>query len=518
MAMDTSVAAERNRHTALRGTVVVAVLVAAKLILHIATVNGYGIFRDEFYYWACGQRLAWGYVDQPPMTPALVRLGCALLGDTALGIRVFAMLAGGALVWMTSRLAREFGAGLWGQAMAGIAVIIAPIWLGLHHMTTVNAFEPLFWTGCAWAAVRAIKTGEGRWWLWFGFSAGLGLENKHSTLFFCFAFAAGLLLTRQRRWLRSPYLWGGALIAALLYAPTLIWQAQHGWPQLELLVNGSKGKNYVMGLPEFIQTQVLLLNPVVAPIWLAGIWFFFAGRGREYRILGWTWLVVFGTIVALHGKAYYPIPAYPMLIAGGAAAIEAALTARPRLGRLRPAAVVVALAAGVVIAPLALPLLPVETFIRYSAALGISQPRTENLRQGRLPQTFADMHGWENMAATVARVCHSLPPEDQAKAILFGQNYGEAGALEFYAKRYGLPPAISKHNNYWLWGPRGASEIMIVIGGNLREMQTLFEGVDEAAVIVSEYAMPYETNLPVYICRKLRVPLSELWPRLKMYI
>lgn len=493
--------------------ILAAGLVAFKVILHLATVNGYGIFRDEYYYWACGQRLAWGYVDQPPMTPLLVRIGCGLFGDSALGIRFFAIVAGGLLVWMAMRLARDLGAGLWGQAIAGLAVIVAPIWLNLHHMTTVNAFEPLFWTGCAWVAVRIVQTGNPKLWLWFGVLAGLGLENKHSTLFFGFAFAVALLLTGERRWLRSPYLWAGAMLALLIYLPALLWQAQHGWPQIELLVNGSKGKNYAMNPVEFVLSQVLLLNPVAAPVWMAGIWFFFV-RARKYRLLGWTWLVIIAVIFALKGKNYYSIPAYPVMIAGGAVMLERVLR-----GWLRPAAVGLGLAGGAALAPYALPVLPVEAYIRYVAALGMTAPRTENYRTGRVPnQTYADMHGWENMAATVARVYNGLPPEDRHKAVIFGQNYGEAGAMEFYARKFGLPPAISGHNNYHLWGHRNAGEVLIVLGGNLGQMRELFESVEQRGTVVSEYAMPYETDLPVYVCRGLKVPMRELWPKLKRYI
>jgi 4-amino-4-deoxy-L-arabinose transferase-like glycosyltransferase len=497
---------------------ILAWLALGKFLLHLATINGYGIFRDEFYYWACGNRPAWGYVDQPPLTPLLVRLSCFLFGDSAFGIRLPAALAGAALVFLTGLMTYELGGRRWAQALAAISVIIAPIWLGLHHIMTVNAFEPLFWMGCAYVFLRIVRTGNSRLWLWFGVLAGIGLMNKHSMLFFGFSFALGLLLTEQRRFFRDPMLWMGAALAILIFLPNLIWQAANGWPQLQLLENVQHGKNYVMSAAEFFSSQVLLLNPIALPLWLAGLYFyFFTVAGKSYRALGWTYVSIIGLMILLHGKAYYPIPAYPMLLAAGAVVFSNVIEVRGWQW-LKPVTVVLLLLMGAVAAPLALPVLPVEMYIRYARTINISEVKTETHEMGRLPQTHADMFGWENMAATVAEVCNRLSPEERSKAVVFAQNYGEAGALEFYGRRYGLPPVICPHNNYYLWGPGNAGDVVIVLGGNPDEARTVFERVERAATIVDPYAMPYESNLPVWVCRKLKIPMASLWPRLKRYI
>jgi hypothetical protein len=226
-------------------------------------------------------------------------------------------------------------------------------------------------------------------------------------------------------------------------------------------------------------------------------------------------LIVF---FVLKAKTYYLAPAYPMLLGSGALAIETFIHER-QWNWLKPATISILVVGGIITAPFAMPVLPVETYIKYQDFLGVEPPKTEKHKFGKLPQGYADMFGWENMVATVAKVYNSLPPEERAKCAIFAGNYGEAGAIDFFGKKYGLPKAISGHNNYWLWGPRDYSgEIMIVLGVGREDVQKAFEEVELGATVVSEYAMPYESNLPVFICRKPKMSLKEVWPRVKGYI
>ncbi|HWQ56528.1 MAG TPA: glycosyltransferase family 39 protein [Bryobacteraceae bacterium] len=487
-----------------------------KLAIQLAAVPGYGIFRDELYYLACGRRLAWGYVEFPPLIAAVTKAMTSAFGDGLFGIRLAPALAGAALVVLTCLFAREFGGGRFAQVLAGMAVIAAPVWLLLHHFLSPNAFEPLFWMGCAWLFVRYAKTGDAGLWLWFGLVAGVGLMNKHSMLLFGFGLVAGMLFTPARAAFRERRLWLGGAIAFLIFLPHLVWQVREGFPLIEFLRRADQVKNYIQSPVEFFTAQAIMLHPLLLPLWLAGLWFLFSSAGRQWRPLGWAYVVVFGLLVLLHGKPYYLVPVYPMLLAAGAVLLERAIERR-NWNWLKPATVAAVVAGGVVMAPLTLPVLPVETYIRYAATLGISEVRTERHQMGRLPQVYADMHGWENMAARVAEVYHALPPEERQQAVVFAQNYGEAGAIEYFAPRYGLPRAISGHNSYWLWGPDAAGGVLIGIGGKAAGYHEVFEDVRREGTITHPYAMPYESNLPIWVCRKPKIPLRQVWPRVKHF-
>ncbi|HVN04310.1 MAG TPA: glycosyltransferase family 39 protein [Bryobacteraceae bacterium] len=497
---------------------IVMALAFAKLLFHLATFRGYGIFRDELYYLACGRHLAFGYVEFPPLIGVLTRAITAVLGDSLFAVRLLPAMAGAGVVVLTAAIARELGGGRFAQALAGLAVIVAPAWMSIDHFMNTNAFDPLFWGGCAWMAIRAWNTGDSRYWLGFGVVAGVGLENKHAMLFFGFGVVAGLLLTARRRDFAQRNLWLGGLIAALLFLPNVIWEIRLGWPTLEFLQNAVKYKNALLTPGQFLTTQ-LQLTVAAVPVWLAGLWFFFFHpRGKAYRALGWTFVVVGVTLWMLHGKGYYLLPAYPMLLGAGGVLLEESLALR-RWQWARPALVALMLVLAALSAPLAVPVLPVETFVRYAAWLGIKNPVEERHKMGRLPQFYADMFGWRNMAEQVAKVFHELPAEDQGHTAILTQNYGEAGAIDYYGPSLRIPNAISGHNNYWLWGPPPVDpQVVIVVGGGDAGLQRVFGDVRAAGMIHDPNAMPFENGLAIWVCREPKVSLRSLWPKLKHYV
>ncbi len=497
---------------------VVLALALAKLLFHLATYRGYGIFRDELYYLACGRHLAFGYVEFPPMIAVLARAVTTVFGESLFAIRLLPMLAGAGSVVLVALIARELGGGRFGQALAALAVICAPGWLAIDHTLQTNAFDPLFWGGCAWLAIRALKTGDSRYWLTFGAVAGLGLENKHAMLFFGSGIFGGLLLTPARKLFRQRNLWLGGAIAALLFLPNVIWEIRFGWPTLEFLHNAVRYKNAVLTPWQFLGSQLELTGAAVL-VGIAGLWFYFRdAHGKPYRALGWAFAIVLAAIFALGGKGYYVLPAYPMLL--GAGAVEWEQRLQPRALRwLKPALVALMLAFTAAVAPMAVPLLPIESFVRYSAALGFRPDIGERLAQGRLPQYFADMLGWRNMAEQVARVFHQLSPEEQAHAAIFAQNYGEAGAIDYFGPALGLPHAISGHNNYFLWGPGKADpSVLIVIGGNPADARKIFGDVRAAGTITYPDMMPHENHRTIWVCRQPKYPLRLIWPKLKVYV
>lgn len=498
-------------------TRIVVALALAKLLVHLITLRGYGIFRDELYYLACSRHLAWGYVEFPPMIAVLTRAMTAVAGESWWAVRLLPAVAGAALVALTAMIARELGGGRFAQGLAGLSVILAPGWLSIDHIQNTNAYEPLFWAGCAWLVLRALNTGNAKCWLWFGVVAGLGLQNKHAMLFCGFGMMAGLLLTPARKALARRRLWIGGAIAMLIFLPNVLWEIRLGWPTLEFLRNAVRYKNAVLTPWQFFSSQLLLTGAAI-PVWMAGLWFYFSARGKPYRALGWAYLVMIATLYLLRGKGYYLLPAYPMLLGAGGVLLEEALLARA-WNWLRPAMVTAMLALTALIAPLAVPLLPVETFIRYAAWLGFQDQVSERHTMGRLPQMYADMFGWRNMAEQVAAVFHQLPATEQAQAAIYAQNFGEAGAIDYYGPGLGIPHAISGHNNYYLWGP-GAEDpqVVIVIGGSPYDARRVFGDVRAAGIITHPYVMPYENNLTIWVCRQPKIPLRELWPKLKSYV
>jgi hypothetical protein len=339
-------------------------------------------------------------------------------------------------------------------------------------------------------------------------------------LVFGLAIVLGLLLTPQRKLLRSRWLLAGGVLAFLVVLPHLLWEIRHGFPHLEVLANIRRdGRDVPVGLLGFWSMGLLFLNPAAAPVWLAGlVGLFAAARLRTARALGWVFVVViavlFATTPGSH-KTYYATAAYPMLLAAGATAIEAALRAR-RNRWLGPAYCAVLVVAGAVIAPTVVPILRPETYLRYTRAIGIAQPKLENRATSAMPQLFADRFGWPEMAATVAQVYQSLPSELRSRTGVYANDFGQGGAIDFYGPQYGLPKAIG-HLSYWYWGPREyTGESLIVLGDRREVLEREFEAVEAVPTVGHPYAMQQE-HFTVFLCRRPRGDwtLASVWPRLK---
>jgi hypothetical protein len=501
------------------GSAIVLYIAAAKLILHLATAGRYGLFRDEMYYLACAEHPAWGYVDHPPMAVWIAWLARHLFGESPLGLRLLPALAGAALVWLTGKLTREMGGGRFAQGLAALAVVAVPIYQIFHHWLTMNAFEPLIWMGCVWLVLRAINTGKASYWLWFGVLAGTGFETKYSLALLLVGLFAGVVFSPARRFLKSWQLWAGVLVCAAIALPNFLWQLYNHFPFLELLHNVRMSNRDIRRGPlSFMLDQAALLDPILFPLWGGGLlWLFFSRAAARYRLLGWTFLVTMGMLIALKGKNYYAAPIYPMLFAAGAIGFEH-LASRHRLLRwTKPAYVVAVVVVGAVLAPLSMPLLSPEGFIRYRQALHIEPPKAENQSTGPLPQYFADEFGWEDMVRQVAKAYNSLPIEDRARAGIFANSWGQAAAVDFYGPRYGLPHAISPHNNYWLWGPgRFDGSILFVLGSDGSGDRDHFESVVPAGRVENKYSRRDE-HYTMWLCRGLKGNLKDLWPSLKHY-
>lgn len=493
-------------------------LALGKLAIHFLVSGQYGYFRDELYYMACGENLAFGYVDHPPFVAIAAKISRMLFGDSLFSLRFFPAIAGALLVFLTGVIVRKLGGRRFAQFLAALAVIISPIYLGLGSFLSMNPFDHLLWALSAYILVLILKSDGIKLWVLFGIALGLGLQNKYSMIFFGLGFVVGLVLTANRKYLLSPKLWIAGFIAFLIFLPNLIWQIVNNWQTLEFMRNASLYKNLPLAPLEFLGSQIFEMHPFLFPVLLFGLFYYlFSKSGKQFRLFGWMYLAIFFLFIMTRAKTYYIAPIYPIMFAAGAIAIEKFIHNKG-WNWLKYVTISLLILGGMSSAPIALPVLPVETYIRYSEFIGVAPPPTERHEMGRLPQHFADMFGWENLAATVAKAYHQLSPGEKEKCGIFCGNYGEAGAIDFFGRKYDLPKAISGHNNYWLWGPREyTGEIMLFIGVDDHHLKSMFKEIREVEIIEHKYVMPYENNLPVYLCKDALLSIEEIWPRLKNF-
>jgi len=494
----------------------------AKLVFHIYFNNRYGYFRDEFDYIACGDHLAWGYVDQPPLIPFLIHISRAILGDSLRAIRFIPALASSLLVVQTAVLAREFGGRRFAVLLAAITAVVAPQYISNGSLLGTNCLEPNLWMGCAYFAILAIKRDNPRYWVWFGVVAGLGMEEKYTIALFGLGIVVGLLLTAQRRAFLNPWIWLGGLAAFLVFLPNLLWNIHYDWPFVQLMHNiRAEGRDVVLGPVDYFAQQLLLVNPFAAPIWLTGLFaLLFSQRLRPYRFLGWSYLVCYGVLFALHGKNYYLAPIYPMLLAAGAVVIDEAIS-RKNFAWLKPVIAILLLANGAYLTPIVVPVLSPDGFLNYANYLPMKLPVMEHDHaRAALPQWYSDQFGWNEIVAETAVAWNRLSDEERQNENcgIFAQDYGQAGAIDFLGRAYGLPKALSGHQTWFLWGPRGYSgNCMIVLDDSRERLEQLWEHVEYVGTSADNpYAL--EKEIPIFICRGAKFgTLAQLWPEVKRW-
>jgi 4-amino-4-deoxy-L-arabinose transferase-like glycosyltransferase len=502
----------------------IALVSGLNLVLHLVAIRGFGFFRDELYYIACSDHLAWGFVDQPPLSILVLKMVRLLFGDSPVAVRILPALGGAAFVLLTGLIARELGGKRFALLLASAAGF-APVGnLFQFHVYSMNFLDLIFWQVCVLILIRLVKTENPKLWVPFGIVLGMGLQNKVSLLLLVLGLGVGLLLTKRRRDLKSRHFWLGVALAVLIFLPYLIWNFTHGWPTLEWMHNAEAHKNVKDPPLIFLISQVFYNNPLSILVWLPGLWYFFFHReGRRYRLFGWLTLSLLLLIMFQGGKDYYLAGIYPVLFAGGALLIESAF--RPRAKRvLGPALMFLLIGSTLFFSPFGLPVLSVEKTVAYVKASGINRSQ-EGLELGGLPQHFADMFGWEELAATIAGIQAGLPPDEQRRCLIYVRNYGEAAAVDYYGKKYGLPKASCPHNSYWLWGPPQWDGGVAIIIGESRDPQTSladlkphFESVEQAASTSCSYCMPYENNRPIFLCRGAKFSFRQIWPEEKNFI
>jgi hypothetical protein len=488
-----------------RVSVLVWVIAAVFVALELALSGRYGFMQDELYFIEAGRHLAFGYVDQPPLTPLVDRIMDLLFGVSPSAVRVVPALAGGAVVVLAARFAAMFGAGRLGRVVAALLTACSPVLLSADHLGNTTPLDLLTWPVVVLCGAVALLRERPRWWLGGGVAAGIGLENDNLMLLLLICLALGILASRYRPALWTPWPWLGAGIAAILWVPNVVWQATHGWPQLAMASalhqQNSSAASYISGLP----AQLLTLGgPLAFPLAIAG--FAVLWRRPELRFLAVaSTLIVIYVLAWVPGKSYYSFGIAPVLLAAGSVAAESWI-ARARWPRLRTAVVIAAPLAGcLLLMPLYLPVVSVTDVHN----LPPSAQRLSNV---------GDTIGWPQLVRVVAAQDTALARAGQPPTSIFTGAYGEAGALDVLGSRYRLPPVLSGHNSYWMWGPGRASDRTVLVVGALGQLSRYFASCRLLAIFNPPYHVRNDwTDLRVGVCTGPMATWKAIWPYLRHY-
>jgi hypothetical protein len=479
-------------------------IAAALAALLIAFSDHYGYHRDELYFLVCGQHPAWGYPDQPPLVPLLARLMSSLDATSLVLLRLPSALASAALVAVTGLLARELGGQRAAQVLAAASISVAAVVLGAGHLLSTTTFGLPVWALVCWLVVRILRTGDNRLWLAVGLTAGVGLLDSDLVVFLLFAIVAGLAIAGPRRPLRSGWLYAGGLIALVMWLPYLLWQAQHGWPELAIsrsIATGGSGTSAPRW--QLLPQQLVLVSPYLAPVWVTGLVRLLRGPALRWcRALGVAYLVLVAVFLITGGKPYYLAGMFPLLLAAGAQPVVE-WTRRGR-SRLRRALVGAAVVLSLTSLPIVLPIVPVGS-VRHTPIVALNYDAGETI-------------GWPAYIREIGAVYATVPPARRASTIVLASNYGEAGAVDRFGRADGLPAAYGVHNGFWYWGPPPASATAAVAVGFDRATLARVCGTLRLAGYLDNHVgvADDEQGAPVWVCSALRAPWPVLWPTLRV--
>ncbi|MCZ6784775.1 MAG: glycosyltransferase family 39 protein [Proteobacteria bacterium] len=483
-----------------------------------------GYTADELYYLACADHLAWGYVDHPPFSVAVLRGVHFLLGDSLLAVRLLPNLCESLALLVTAALARELGGAGRAQLLSALTMAAAPMALAIGFPYSMNPIEHLLWPLAALILARLQNGADPRLWLVLGVLLGIALLNKVSTLWLGLGLAVGLVASPARVWLGTRWPWLASAIVGAMFAPHLIWQVANDWPTLEFVRNNATGREsfdaaVVMQSPwAFVASQLLVMGPLAAPLWLAGLVHLLRSPElRAHRVLGWTFAVVFGCL-ALSGRGtiYYLVGVFPIVFAAGGVAVERFAVGR-RARRLLAAVAIALVFQGVLVLPFSLPVVDAD---RY---LGIARSARELLgadpEAASLPPFYPWMLGAPELTEAVGQAAASLSESERRRAGVLATTFGEAGALDHFGPAAGLPPVIGTHNSFWLWGTRGLDGgVLIVVAAPDSPILEHFERVELVGRVGCPHCEPRLRDRGIYICRRSKRPLPELWLLLKDFV
>lgn len=494
----------------------VLIIAGLSFLAHVLFGNNYGYFRDELYVLAMSYHPAFGYVDVPPLVPWITLIPRFLTGNALWAIHVLSALVCAGTIILTGLMARLLGGTRWVQGLAALGSAMALVLMAGGSTYTYDVFDTFWWTLSATILIVLLRDDQPRRWLWFGLVTGLGLLTKETILFWGFALILGLLLSPQRRLLFTRWTLFGGLIAFALFLPFLLWNAESGWASVQYWAGYSQNHSAGGSPLDFLINQILVMNPLSVLLWGAGLWyFFFSKRCARYRVFGWAYLILFVLFIAIQGKSYFLAPAYPPLYVGGAMLLG---EWRLRWPKWVAAYAVVLAVSGLLLAPAVMPVLPPALYAHIYGPSSSSGAQQEAGDVYGLPQSLADRFGWQEQVALIAQVYHSLPRDEQRVACIFTSNYGEAGALVEFGGRYHLPPPISGHNAFYLWGPQGCTgQVIITINIAPQDAARGFSSVTLAARTSCAACVDFENQAPILILRQPKVPFAVLWAQGKHY-
>lgn len=491
-----------------RNLILLGLCVAA---IHILLNGKYGFHRDELDILMNARQLDWGYVAYPPFTPFIARIGLTLFGNSLQGLRLFSAIGQGISVILIGMMTKDMGGKRQAQLMAALAAAVAPLALTAGTMLQYLAFDYLWWVVISFCLVRIIQSEEPRWWLGFGAAVGMAMMTKFTAAFFIAGLATAILISSNRRYLRSAWLWVGVGLALLIYLPNLIWQIQHDFITLDFL-KAIHARDIQWGrTDEFLSEQFLIsTNPFTLPLWLYGLSLsLFAPRYARFKGLGIAFLVTFGLLWISRGRAYYVGPAYPMLFALGAVGWEEWLNRRgsrtqKSLQMVSWGILFIGAIVGIVLIK---PVAPIN-----SELWKITSEINGEVRE---------MVGWEDLTAQVAAIYTQIPNEDKAHTVILAGNYGEAGAFDLYGAEYGLPPVISGTNSLWERGYGSFEpETIIVVGFERGYALQFFKSCSYTGQVTNRYGVLNEEtthHTGLYICSEPRRSWSEIWQEMQWF-
>jgi len=484
------------------------------LIFISGLTKGYGFFIDEFYYVACANNLAFGYVDHPPLAPFILRILTFLFGDSLLVVRFLPALAASGTVFLTGKLAEAIGGKVYAQSLSAVAVMTSPVILAFAGFYSMNAFEPVI-ALLLFHSILRIQKGSKPWlYVYAGALIGLGIMNKHTFVLVALVLVLSLLLTSERKILFNRWAVAAVLIAVVMVLPNLFWQIANGFPSLEFYRNITFDKNIYTSPGAFLLQQLLMIAPFALPLTVAGVIYLFTNKElKNFRFLIFffigTVLLIMLTGTSRPDRTLY---AYPIAFAAGALFFERVLSKFS--SKFLYAIPIIFLLIGLgVILPLVLPFFQYDTVKNYVEKIGLNT-EIERGKKPPLPQLLADRIGWEEKVDMMQRAYFSLPVEERRRTVLAGSNYGQAGAIDYYGKKYGLPPALTGHNNYYLWSIKKLHGDMLLQMDNRQSLEGYQSIFDSVKIFDGSFQNPYvsnhENNLVIFICRGPKHSLRQL--------
>ena len=481
-------------------------LALARILLQVFTNGQYGFHQDELVTLdAAAHHLAWGYVAWPPVTPFLARVALYLFGPSVIGLRSLAVLAEGIVMLLAGLIIRDLGGRRWAQVLGAVVVATSPLSIVQGGLFQYETLDYLCWVLLAFTVIRLLKSENPRWWLGIGAAIGLGMMTKYTVAFSVAGVVVGMLATRNRRYLSSPWLWGGAALALVIWLPNLLWQAQNHWISIYFMAS-IHTRDVQAGLTSgFLTDQILFnFNPVMAFLVLAGLYYYlFAPAGQRYRMMGWMYVAPFILLILTQGKGYYLAATYPMLAAGGTVWWERRLTRInsqhwARAWRWITWSVLSAFAALLIATEL-----PV-------ASLGSAWWEVVSKSNDELKSEV----GWPELVQQVAKAYNGMPVSEKAHTAILAASSGEIGSIDLYGPAYGLPRVISGFDSYWQNGYGDPAPTTLLVVGFDPSFLAVFQDCTQIAPISIPFNIQNDeatSHSSIYLCHNLRQPWPQFW-------